>query len=95
MFDASDYRLMWLRRLDALWLARPDPASLYGADGLLAEMRAAIGAAAFDAEAAKAALDRLIEAGEVLAVEVGESELAARITRSGQARLARMEGRAS
>lgn len=95
MFAASDYRLMWLRRLDALWLARPDPTSLYGTRGLLAEMRAAIGEAAFDAGAANAALERLIEGGEVFAVEVGESEVAVRITTSGQARLAGMEARPS
>ena len=95
MFAASDYRLMWLRRLDALWLARPDPTSLYGADGLLAEMRAAIGEGSFDAAAANAALEGLIGVGEVLAVEVGEAELAVRITRSGQARLARLEARPS
>ncbi|HYJ31421.1 MAG TPA: hypothetical protein VEW25_13910 [Allosphingosinicella sp.] len=88
-----DYRLLWLRRLDALWLARPDPTSVWGVNGLAREMREALGEAAFDGDAAWEALTEAIRHGEILAIEVGEGELAARITATGQARLAVIEGR--
>lgn len=95
MVPTSDYQLLWLSRLDTLWLARPDPTSFWGTAGLVAEMRAAIGADAFDVQAADAALGRLIAEGDLMAIETTVSEVIVRITPAGQARLARLEGRAS
>jgi len=91
----ADYRLLWLRRLDALWLLRPDPTSLWSIDDLAREMRGVIGEASFDGDAAWEALRAAIRDREILAVEVEEGKLIARITEVGQARLAVIEGRPS
>ena len=87
---APDYRLLWLRRLDALWLVRPAADSFWAAKPLFREMRGVIGDA-YDQDASGDALWALVTEGLVFAVET-EDDHVLQIRAAGRAELAALEG---
>jgi hypothetical protein len=87
---APDYRLLWLRRLDALWQARPAADSFWAAKPLFREMRGLIGEA-YDLDASGDALWALVTEGQVHAVEI-EDDHVLQIRAAGREALAGLEG---
>jgi hypothetical protein len=89
---APDYRLLFLRRLDALWQLKPTIDSFWPAKPIFRETWELLGGD-YDHEAAGDAMWALITEGLVFAIEI-EGDHILQIKPAGREALAELEGKA-